>query len=87
MNPDGAKGVHSHADHVGGNVDLPASVEIVSHEVNRLFLNDVRAARAQGKTPDEIAAAWKVPNGYTGYTAALARIKENAQKIAEETKR
>jgi glyoxylase-like metal-dependent hydrolase (beta-lactamase superfamily II) len=45
---------------------------------NRLFLDDVRAALAQGKTPDEIAAAWKVPNGYTGYTAAPARIKENA---------
>lgn len=54
---------------------------------NRLFLNDVRAALAQGKTPDEIAAAWKVPTGYTGYTAAPARIRENAQKVAEETKR
>jgi hypothetical protein len=54
---------------------------------NRLFLDDVRAALAQGKTPDEIAAAWKVPNGYTGYTAAPARVKENAQKVAEETKR
>lgn len=54
---------------------------------NRLFLDDVRAALAQGKTPDEIAAAWKVPNGYAGYTAAPARVKENAQKVAEETKR
>ena len=42
---------------------------------------------AQGKTPDEISATWKVPAGYAGYTAAPARIKENAQKIAEETKR
>jgi len=54
---------------------------------NRLFFNDVKTALAQGKTPDEISSSWKVPAGYTGYTAAPARIKENAQKIAEETKR
>jgi glyoxylase-like metal-dependent hydrolase (beta-lactamase superfamily II) len=54
---------------------------------NRVFLDDVRAALTQGKTPDEIAAAWKVPAGYVGYTAAPARVKENAQKIAEETRR
>jgi cyclase len=54
---------------------------------NRLFLDDVRAALAQGRTPDEIAAAWKVPAIYRGYTAAPARVKENAEKIAEETRR
>ena len=27
------------------------------------------------------------PAGYVGYTAAPARVKENAQKIAEETRR
>jgi glyoxylase-like metal-dependent hydrolase (beta-lactamase superfamily II) len=54
---------------------------------NRLFLTDVRAALAQGKTPDDIAATWKVPQEYTGYTAAPARVKENAQKIAEDTRR
>jgi len=54
---------------------------------NRVFLDDVRAALAQGKTPDDIAAAWKVPASYAGYTAAPARVKENAQKIAEETRR
>jgi len=53
---------------------------------NRLFLNDVRAAIGQGRTPDEIAATWKVPAEYTGYTAAPARIKENAEKIAQETR-
>ena len=54
---------------------------------NRLFLEDIRAALAQGKTPDDIAATWKVPEGYAGYTAAPARIKENAQLIADETRR
>jgi glyoxylase-like metal-dependent hydrolase (beta-lactamase superfamily II) len=54
---------------------------------NRLFFNDVRAALAQGRSPDEIAATWKVPGEYAGYTAAAARIKENAEKIAQETRR
>lgn len=54
---------------------------------NRVFLNEVRAALAQGKTPDEISTTWKVPTEYVGYTAAPARIKENAQKIVEETRR
>ena len=54
---------------------------------NRLFLNDVRAALKQGRTPDEIAATWKVPGEYVGYTAAAARVKENAEKIAQETGR
>ena len=53
---------------------------------NPLFLNDVRVAIGQGRTPDEIAATWKVPAQYTGYTAAPARIKENAEKIAQETR-
>jgi cyclase len=54
---------------------------------NRLFLTDVRAALAQGRTPDEIAASWKVPAEYAGYTAAPARVKENAEKISQETSR
>ena len=54
---------------------------------NRLFLTDMRAALAQGKTPDEISTTWKVPAEYVGYAAAPARIKENAQKIADETRR
>ena len=54
---------------------------------NRRFLDDVRAALAQGRTPEEISATWKVPDEYKGYTAAPARIKENAEKIAQETQR
>jgi glyoxylase-like metal-dependent hydrolase (beta-lactamase superfamily II) len=50
---------------------------------NRTFLDDVRAALAAGKTPDEISITWKVPAGYVGYTAAPARIKENAEKIRD----
>jgi len=53
---------------------------------NRLFLNDVRAALGQGRTPDEISTTWKVPGEYVGYTAAPARVKENAEKIAQETR-
>lgn len=54
---------------------------------NRLFFNDVRTALVRGTTPDEIAATWKVPGEYAGYTAAPARVKENAEKIAQETAR
>ena len=50
---------------------------------NRTFLDDTRAALAAGKTPDEISTTWKVPPGYVGYTAAPARIKENAEKIRD----
>lgn len=50
---------------------------------NRTFFDDVRAALAAGKTPDEISMTWKVPAGYVGYTAAPARIKENAEKIRD----
>ena len=46
-------------------------------------LDDVRAALAAGKSPDEISMTWKVPAGYVGYTAAPARIKENAEKIRD----
>jgi glyoxylase-like metal-dependent hydrolase (beta-lactamase superfamily II) len=53
---------------------------------NRQFLTDVRAALSQGRTPDEISTTWKVPAEYTGYTAAPARIKENAEKIVQETR-
>jgi hypothetical protein len=53
---------------------------------NRLFLTDVRTALGQGRTPDEISTTWKVPADYAGYTAAPARIKENAEKIGQETR-
>lgn len=50
---------------------------------NRTFADDVGAALAAGKSPDEISMTWKVPAGYVGYTAAPARIKENAEKIRD----
>jgi glyoxylase-like metal-dependent hydrolase (beta-lactamase superfamily II) len=53
-------------------------------QFNRQLRDDVRAALAQGKTPEDISTTWKVPDQYKGYTAAPARLKENAEKIADE---
>jgi cyclase len=54
---------------------------------NKEFLADVQAALAAGKTPDEIAAAWKISDKYKGYTIADARLKANVQAIAAEIKK
>jgi cyclase len=37
---------------------------------NRDFLNDVRTAKNAGKSVDDIAASWKMPEKYKGYAAA-----------------
>src|SRR5262249_10888750 len=45
---------------------------------NREFFNDVRMAKAAGKSIDDIAASWKIPAKYNGYAAIDAnRLKNN----------
>jgi cyclase len=47
---------------------------------NRDFLNDVRTAKAAGKSIDDIAGSWKMPAKYTGYMAPDAnRLKNNVK--------
>jgi glyoxylase-like metal-dependent hydrolase (beta-lactamase superfamily II) len=56
-------------------------------QFNKDFLDFVRAGLAAGKTPEAIAAEYKVPVKYAGYSAAEARVKSNVQVIADELKK
>jgi glyoxylase-like metal-dependent hydrolase (beta-lactamase superfamily II) len=61
-------------------------------EFNKDFMHDVQAERKAGKTVDQVAAAWKIPAKYKGYTdpastpAQTARLKTNVQIVFDETK-
>lgn len=56
-------------------------------QFNKDFLEFVRAGVAAGKSPEAIAAEYKVPAKYAGYTAAEARVKSNVQVIVDELKK
>jgi cyclase len=49
---------------------------------NREFFNDVRTAKAAGKSVDDIAASWKMPEKYKGYAAVDANRLKNNVKLA-----
>jgi glyoxylase-like metal-dependent hydrolase (beta-lactamase superfamily II) len=49
---------------------------------NRDFMNDVRTAKAAGKSVEDIAASWKMPAKYTGYAAIDANRLKNNVKLA-----
>jgi cyclase len=61
-------------------------------EFNKEFMKDVQAAKKAGKSVDQIAAGWKIPEKYKGYTdpastpAQTARLKANVQIVFDETK-
>ena len=59
-------------------------------EFNKDFMKEVQAGKKAGKTADDIANGWKMPEKYKGYTvptaAALARLKANVQIVMDETK-
>jgi glyoxylase-like metal-dependent hydrolase (beta-lactamase superfamily II) len=56
-------------------------------QFNKDFLADVQAGVKAGKTPDEIAASWKIADKYKGYTIADPRLKQNITAIAGELKK
>ena len=56
-------------------------------QFNKDFLADVQAGLKAGKTPDEIAAGWKISDKYQGYNIADARLKQNVASIAAELKK
>jgi len=56
-------------------------------QFNTDFAADVQAAVKAGKTPDEIAASWKIADKYKGYTIADARLKQNVAAVAAEVKK
>ena len=49
---------------------------------NRDFLNDVRTAKAAGKSVDDIAGSWKMPAKYAAYAAPDANRLKNNVKLA-----
>src|SRR3954471_16645223 len=59
-------------------------------EFNKDFMKEVQAGKKAGKTADDIASSWKMPDKYKGYAvptgAALARLKANVQIVMDETK-
>jgi len=56
-------------------------------EFNTDFKNTVEAGKKAGKTVDQIAAAYKIPERFKGYAApAEARLKNNVQIVFDETK-
>jgi hypothetical protein len=56
-------------------------------EFNKEFMRDVQAAKKAGKSVDDVAASWKMPEKYKGYAAAApARLKANVQIVFDETK-
>jgi cyclase len=56
-------------------------------EFNREFAAAVQAGQKAGKSVEEIAAGWRMPAKYTGYTAAQpARLKANVEVIISESK-
>jgi glyoxylase-like metal-dependent hydrolase (beta-lactamase superfamily II) len=54
-------------------------------DFNRDFLNAVRAGIKAGKSVDDIAGGWTLPEKYKGYAAPQpARLKSNVQVIVDE---
>jgi cyclase len=53
-------------------------------QFNKEFAAAVGAGIKAGKTPDDIAAAWKIADKYKGYTIQDPRVKANVQVIATE---
>jgi len=55
-------------------------------EFNREFLAAMREAKKTGKSVDDTASAWKLPEKYKGYTVQAPRLKANVQVIFDELK-
>jgi len=60
-------------------------------DFNKDFMEDVQAAKKAGKSVDDTAKGWKIPEKYKSYAAvtgaqAEARLKANVQIVYDETK-
>lgn len=56
-------------------------------EFNREFLNAVREGKRAGKSPEEIAKSWTMPEKYKGYAPPQpARLQINVENIYKETR-
>jgi len=54
---------------------------------NKDLLADVQAAVKAGKTPEDIAASWRISEKYKGYAIQDERLKTDVQAIAAELKK
>jgi cyclase len=69
----------------------PATMTIADVEeyadFNRAFVSAVQAAKKAGRTVDDVANSWKVPDRFKGYAQPqAARLKVNVQVVWDETK-
>jgi cyclase len=55
-------------------------------QFNKDFLAAVQEGKKAGKSPDDIAAGWKLPDKYKGYTIQDARLKTNVKAVYDEIK-
>jgi cyclase len=56
-------------------------------DFNRAFVTDVQTAKKAGRTVDDVANSWKVPERFKGYAQPqVARLKTNVQVVWDETK-
>ena len=51
-------------------------------DLNRAFLNDVKAAEKTGESIDEVASTWKIPAKYAGYAAPDPNLLKNNVQLA-----
>jgi len=60
-------------------------------EFNQDFLTWAQGALKSGKTPEQAAAGWKVPDKYAGYSSTVSPlfggVAGRLQRLAEETKK
>jgi len=89
-----AKALNGNVDTVitGHSTTMTVADVVEYSEFNKDFMRDVQAAKKAGKTVDQVAATWKIPAKYKGYTdpastpAQTARLKTNIQIVFDETK-
>jgi len=55
-------------------------------QFNKDFLAAVQEGKKAGTSPDDIAAGWKLPDKYKGYTIQDARLKTNVKAVYDEIK-
>jgi len=56
-------------------------------EFNKEFMRDVQAGKKAGKSVDDVAKSWTIPEKYKGYGKPAAdRLKANVQIVFDETK-
>ncbi len=91
-----AKNVNGKVDTVitGHSTTMTVADMIEYAQFNKDFMTAVQAAKKAGKSVDDTAKGWKMPEKYKGYASAgdcassagCARLKANVQIVYDETK-